>query len=313
MLKTNTTLVLGAGASIAMGYPTGAGLRSKILELTSGERMEFSIRAGLMTSTNPSLYELVDAFRKSQMYSIDAFLSRRPEFTDIGKMAIAAVLLECEKTALLDSCEHPDGWLQYLWNQFGAANWDELDFSSLRIVTFNYDRVLEHYLLQAIQYAHGKTQNEALSKLASLQVVHVYGSLGATLPNRAGYLNYGYGIENGAPAIVAKSLQVIPEGRNDSATITAARGHLIWANRIGFLGFGFDSLNMERLASDETCKRTIHREGSIAARPVHATSLGLTESEREAAKNQMGTNNSVDPRFYACDCLSMLRESALLR
>lgn len=257
MISTNTTLVLGAGASLAMGYPTGRGLRDALLQITSQDQQEFAIGAGLFNLGPPSIHEFVDAFRQSQMYSIDAFLARRPEFTQVGKQAIAAVLLKCEAASSLDRWNHADGWYQYLWNQFGTCPWEELDFTPLRIVTFNYDRSLEHYLLQVIQHSYGKPAQAALEKLGVLKIVHVYGVLGGALPGHTNYLKYGIG--HPAAAVAAQSLQVIPEGRDDSATLSLARDHLLWANRIGFLGFGYDQTNMTRLNSETTCRRSIKR------------------------------------------------------
>ena len=113
MISTNTTLVLGAGASIAMGYPTGGELRLELLKLTNVDKRQFSIESGLYAAGEEHLQGFIDAFRRSQMYSIDAFLARRPEFTDIGKRAIAAVLLEREAACSLDRWNHEDGWYQY--------------------------------------------------------------------------------------------------------------------------------------------------------------------------------------------------------
>ncbi len=315
MLKNKTTLVLGAGASRAMGFPTGAGLLAAIHDLVTVDRQPFAIQAGLFNPDGTALHEFIDAFRGSQMYSIDSFLARRPQFSDIGKRAIAAVLLECEKASSLDRCTHADGWMQYLWNKFGAASWDELDFSCLRVVTFNYDRSLEHYLLQAIIHSHGVTQKQALWKLQGLKVVHVYGSLSAPLPDGDGYLAYGHGTENHAPAIVAKHLQVIPEGRNDSAVLTLAHQHLLWADKIAFMGFGFDPVNMGRLDSQRTCQRQVDRPGGPAFREIIATGFGLTDVEIEAAALLIGDGSASHgrPRFYKTDCLTMLRESGLLQ
>jgi hypothetical protein len=91
--KTMTkTLVLGAGSSTLMGYPTGGELRAEIIGLIAPEKLELTIAAGLKKHGD-ELYGFVDAFARSQMYSIDAFLARRPEYVDIGKRAIATCLL----------------------------------------------------------------------------------------------------------------------------------------------------------------------------------------------------------------------------
>lgn len=105
----NITLVLGAGASHPMGYPVGAGLRSKILDLGIVDRQSFAIPAGLYHEDG-LLQIFVDSFRRSQMFSIDAFLARRPEFSEIGKRSIAALLLEVEDEQRLLNTERRDHW-----------------------------------------------------------------------------------------------------------------------------------------------------------------------------------------------------------
>src|ERR1700712_4789564 len=96
MAKEKTVLVLGAGASRGYGFPVGAGLRQEILKL-GGD----SHASDLMQVGRQELASFTKAFKESQSYSIDAFLGRRVEFSDVGKKAIALVLLRCEAMATL--------------------------------------------------------------------------------------------------------------------------------------------------------------------------------------------------------------------
>jgi hypothetical protein len=84
----NITLVLGAGASDAMGYPVSSDLRNK-LSLSMVDRQSYAIPAGLYSEDN-LLQKFVNSFKQSQMFSIDAFLARRPEFSEIGKRSVVA-------------------------------------------------------------------------------------------------------------------------------------------------------------------------------------------------------------------------------
>lgn len=97
MFTRKICLVLGAGASLAMGYPLGSDLRRKILQLARHDEttLRFRIDCGLQHKQE-ELWDFLDAFAKSQALSIDSFLARRPEFMEIGKHAIAAVMLACE-------------------------------------------------------------------------------------------------------------------------------------------------------------------------------------------------------------------------
>lgn len=110
MAKAKTVLILGAGASHGYGFPVGSQLAQRILELRDDEEASNGMSFGKQT-----IRDFVDAFRDAQSYSIDAFLGRRPEFVEVGKAAIAYILLTCEQTADLKNTENRDmreGYLQ---------------------------------------------------------------------------------------------------------------------------------------------------------------------------------------------------------
>ena len=313
-----TTLVLGAGSSHFLGYPVGSQLRLEILNLTQSNQLEFSISSGLMKDHN-ELYGFIDEFRKSQFYSIDAFLGRRPEFTDIGKRAIAAIILRAESLHQILHVEHEDHWYRYLLNRLYNLSAPEDDANPLSIITFNYDRSLEHYLFQAIQAVFRIDSPSAAKKSREIPIVHVYGSLGSPIPHDSNFLPYGSAVSIDTVAKGAKSIVVIPEGRDDSEGLVIAREMLSSADQIAFLGFGFDQLNMSRLNSAETCKDMQQRQNGSTLRTVSATCLGLTKAEAMNAHAKLGQiiNTQRQPTglpsgFWDCGCLRLLRETELL-
>jgi hypothetical protein len=91
--KKSIVLVLGAGASKAYGYPLGSELRHAILNLTEPNALEFGVLHDWDTSVAVEFTRFRNAFRQSNLYSIDAFLGKRKEFESIGKKCIAAILL----------------------------------------------------------------------------------------------------------------------------------------------------------------------------------------------------------------------------
>lgn len=121
-------LVLGAGASAWLEFPLGSTLRSRILDLVDHERFSFAVNSGLYSFGEHELKIFINEFKKSQMNSIDSFLARRREYTEIGKAAIAAILLEAESQNDLFSHESKDNWYRYLLNRLSSETWDELDF-----------------------------------------------------------------------------------------------------------------------------------------------------------------------------------------
>jgi len=317
-MKYRFCLVLGAGASVAMGYPVGNGLRTAILEDANGRYEEF-ICSDALGIDSRDINEFVDAFRASQMSSIDAFLARRGQFSEIGKRVIAAILLDKENKDLLRSCNHNDHWYLYFFNKVAAAHdWESLSFEDVAVVTFNYDRSFEHYMLNALMNSYGRSFTEAYKKLEQMKIVHVYGVLGSYNKNEKGYFSYGDSLSQDHVSIAASRLKVIPEGRNDDPTLQQARELLLHSGKIAFLGFGFDEINLERLNSKETCKNNFDAAGIYYRRKVVGTCYGMTGAEALKAAKATASNSYerfIDIEnevFYSMGCEKMLRETLIL-
>lgn len=312
MDRYRTALVLGAGASCNYGYPTGFQLRQGILALQKTGGVEQN--AANMSVSIEDLTKFITEFRLSQRYSIDAFLGRRMEFEAVGKAAIAHVLLRCEAehaSSLLDDTLN-DHWYQYLVNVLTIDEWDDLDLSWICIITFNYDRSLEQFLQLALESIYAKSPGEVRKKLQTLRIIHVYGDLGSIWSDEGGY-EYGERQSpfSGRIQTGAKRLRIIAEGRNDERHLVECRDLLSAAERICFLGFGFDSVNLQRLGAPN-----VFQAHSTLAKQIDATALGLTTNEqRQAAARLVGLgafNNGVASRFRSSKCKELLRQSLVL-
>lgn len=321
-LDRKTCLVLGAGASAYAGFPLGTQLREEIfLFLRNGELLKNS---GLLVAENVTPKDLIadfySAFLNSNMYSIDSFLARRPEYIEIGKKTIAAILLGKEDDGLLlQDNGREDNWYRYLLNCVAAENWEELDLSGLSVVTFNYDRSLERFLTVAISNSYNKTIVEASEKVKAIDIVHVYGSLGATFLDEPTYLPYDGVASPEKVTIAAGMIQIIREGRDDAPTLQKAKHLLKQADAIGFLGFGYDSTNLQRLDTENTCKEFVQRQGGILGRTIISTCLGLKIAEARAAAVRLDSallkfvpSVGLPRGFYNENCINTLRESLLL-
>ena len=312
MIERPTTLVLGAGASQPYQFPLGAKLRRDILNVGSNPHLLRSSELG----NHWQLAEFLEAFRQSRLYSIDSFLTARPEMAEVGKLAIAAVLLEYETTYASYLTADEQNWYDYLWNQLANGHsWEELSFDNLSIVTFNYDRSLEHFLLTAMMGTYKQTLGDAAKKLKQLKIVHVYGDIGAASPLEDGYEAYARPIVPARVARGATRLKVIPEARVDEPTLLEAQRLLRKAKAICFLGFGFDRTNLARLKAIETCRVDMPMaNGATELRAIAASCLGLTKAELEAAGNACGIR--IDPfnsrYFVDGDCMTTLRETLIL-
>src|SRR5689334_13629230 len=103
MISKKYVFILGAGASMPFGFPSGRQLIDGV-----NTTLSYSTRTGninnafvnLLIKRNHSLAE-IDKFRnelqRSQINSVDAFIEHRPEFMELGKAVIGHVLLKAEK------------------------------------------------------------------------------------------------------------------------------------------------------------------------------------------------------------------------
>lgn len=237
-------------------------------------------------------------FLHSGMQSIDAFLARRgahslyppyennlleqKKFSDIGKAAIALKLIERENhNALFKTKE--DHWYQYLWTNL-ADSLNDFGENKLSIITFNYDRSLECYLLIALQNSFGIGEIQAAEQLKKIPIIHVYGQL-AELPHMCGDRAESrfFKPDSSDPVSIdaaARGIKVIDEGRNDDSVFGKAKKYLSEAERICFLGFGFDETNVNRLGIKDILTDRFQKSG-FASPKIYATSIGQRDAERD--------------------------------
>lgn len=307
MQRPNITLVLGAGSSCAFGFPTGLGLRKQIIDyLGKGAIPQ------LLGVSPHSMNQFINAFSESQLNSIDAYLGRVGTDSEVGKRLVAYALLSKENSAtLFDDVD--DHWYRYMLNEIvnPVSKWEDLDLSWLSIVTFNYDRSLEHYLTVTLGRIYQKFEADVFEKLEQLKIVHVYGSLGDYFDASQNRIPFGNIRPESMDIFVnraAKEIRVVPEGRIDAPSFETARTLLRAAKKVYFLGFGFDKVNIERLGAPEIF---LNEQGSPKA--IHSTVLGLTEAEISLASRRLvGANmfaDRVKSRALNGHCLELLRQT----
>jgi hypothetical protein len=176
VLAFKTVFVLGAGASQPYGLPLGGELYNLVLS----EFKQGGPNRAHLTNTTPhnetDIDDFIAALRHSGLYSVDAFLERRPEFMDIGKSATAVLLVQKENREALWG--GADNWLQYLYNRMIGSSLDEFTRNQVSFVTFNYDRTVEMFLATSLANAFGKSIEEVAPVLNEIPIIHLHGRLG---------------------------------------------------------------------------------------------------------------------------------------
>jgi hypothetical protein len=301
MITRKVVLVLGAGASIPFGFPSGRELKNEIVNRLGPPSLD-GPKLAMLTIAGFGV-DHIEAFRsalqKSGKLSVDAFLEHRAEFLEVGKAATACFLLPREAEQVLFGSSL--SWYDYLFDKLNAR-FEEFDRNAISILTFNYDRSLEHYLFTAVRNLYGKTAEECVEKLRGVPIVHLYGQLGE-LPAFAGDSN---AIEYGAPLDVealtkaANGIQIIHEAIKDSRAFEQAHEMLRKAERICFLGFGYNETNLQRLMG---YKRDDQPE-------IYGSSRGFTSRECGLIRERLiglGFSAARGPEYDNLDALDFLR------
>lgn len=320
MADKKTVLILGAGASKPYGLPLGSELRLLILGTHAGllDKLYTSPGTALIT---PGLGQRFQAaFRGSQEYSIDAFLGKRSEFSEVGKHAIVRALLPLEDEARLLESDPVDHWYRYLINVM-PGRWEDLTECGISFVTFNYDRSLELFLVRTWVHRFGVAESDAFEMLKRFDIVHVYGSLGSIQPNTPNYVPYG-GDDQVEWCLhsATTSLRVIPEDRAETtAEFKRAKCLIAEAEVLCFLGFGFDPINVERLGGTSIIRGFVDTPTGQVQIPRHfaGTAKSLTTAQRMKAASRISLRTSqtyslARDGLYDMASLQMLQETLIL-
>lgn len=303
MIKTKTLFILGAGASTTFDYPTSAELRNAILN----QEHDLTIIDALNRhDVNPgqfsrALTRFKDKFSRSSVYSIDSFLEYRTEFMNIGKINIAAHLINCEEDRKLR--DDGNNWYMFLYDRL-KTSFEQFDQNNISFITFNYDRSLEQFLFEAIRSQFGKNTQECAEKMRKIPIVHLYGQLDL-LPWQD---KDGRGKEYSRSNNLIERLRAAPQNIklisddqdiDKSAEFQNAYSLIEAAERIYFLGFSFDETNLKRL------KIRLMKNKALLA-----TALGLEESKRSWVKRyfQSEVQTEID-LFEKLDSLSLLKKN----
>ncbi len=271
MITTPTVFVLGAGTSIPYGFPSGKGLVDHICEATR-ERNTYlpSIPddSRYLISRKQVKKILIKTFGEkdtrnfgntlfsSQQLSIDAFLEHRPEFAEIGKLAISLLILRKEMNEdLFGLNNRSKGCYQYLFSKLNT-NWEDFKQNRVGFISFNYDRSLEHFLFTSLQHTYNKLDSECADQLSQIPIIHVHGSLGnlqwqdmdgvpyGTIRKSTSLNRFKFNTKLGVAA--AEQIRVYAENQS-AEEFQKAFQLLSQAENIYFLGFSYHQSNMARL------------------------------------------------------------------
>ena len=247
MACAKTCLILGAGASKPYGYPLGWQLKERIIQYCLS-KAPYCAPPEKLSETWHRLEQFARRFDEDDSTTIDAFLNTLPKNDELGRhgrMAIVAVL-----SAYEDAFDERERWYGSVLDLLEAPG----DFTSLKIITFNYDRSFEFFVSRYIQRRDKSSPQTAREKFQQqVEVEHVYGCY-AKLPHFAGAnaIAPEYGSLTGHDSWkgAIENIQLIGEEMLKGEHVCRATEWIASADYIIILGFGFDHTNLNLIGLD---------------------------------------------------------------
>jgi hypothetical protein len=318
MLGRETLFIIGAGAGFDINMPMGDKLAHLIAEYvnikfeggvhkTSGNDLTMDALRLVANHHRTDVNQYYSAGRQifeglvGWSSSIDGYLNRhqdQPLAQLCGKLAIAQVILESEygcgmyvdknishRPHFRDVGQVRQSWFQHLWSilETGIIKSKNLDsiFDRFHVITFNYDRALEHFLFMGLQQAYHLPENDAAAIInAKLDVDHVYGKV-ANLPWQDIGRGFAFGRKPNAQQLVNLWSQITTfnEEISDTQLLAKLADKVSNADRIVFLGCHFHDQNMKLLRAALPA-----RGGNVA---IYATAIGRSLSALGEIENQL--------------------------
>jgi hypothetical protein len=333
LFKRKTVFVVGAGGSKEVGFPTGDELRKTIIEkmtivpsgfadgTISAALVEIYNRRGQHYDINPYIKaanQIADAMPGA--LSIDNFLATHANnrhIVTLGKLAIASSMLAKEKTC--DIRLNGEGKLPlsnaetYWMNTFCKLLSEEsvsedLDnlFQDVSIITFNYDRCIEHFLAHYISTYFLVDMPRALELSSRIRIMHPYGQVG-TYPGRTGTKGAAvpFGAQNDATHLVnaVEQIHTFMERQTEHALVEFMKAIIAEAHHVVFLGFAFADMNLELIIPETV----------TVAKTVFGTVLGLPSPTTLAIDNKLRSQFQTVDSISAPVHLAQMKANELLQ
>ncbi|MCL2762221.1 MAG: hypothetical protein FWD36_03305 [Treponema sp.] len=312
-----TVFVIGAGANVEIGMPSGNQLKKEIAGM-----LDFSsLRRGMVSGNlniysamqhalknNEQILNIADTIKEAMPHaiSIDNFIDahrNEPGIILCGKLAIMESILLAEKKSYLYSYLSNDNekilstWYPLFFQKI-TEGCDINEFieriKDISFIIYNYDRCFEYYMIHAlcIYYKIGKKIAENI--VEKMNIIHPYGTIGGI---------------NEMPIDTTLSInQLLYLANNNIRTFAedsektkrercAIRDIMNNANRVIFLGFAYHPMNLEVLfkyigiGSTKTVILTEHIQ-------CYGTGFGISEKDRNHIQSLLKETTS---RIDQCD------------
>lgn len=237
--------------------------------------------------------KFAEELARSGAATIDSWLGSHPSrwARAYGAYAIAATLAPLE-AACIGTPGLSGDWHAWLFQQLRQR--DGIDLTRVQVITFNYDSLIKWAFVEMIASSFGTSRDEAVRMIHQWDIQHVYGAFTSKFEadDLAPYKSHPLGSVPWFQFwIRLADAQRVPD--NDAETEERKR---IWnADRIVFLGFGFDPLNLRHLGIGPGFK-----QWSAKNRTVFATAYGMGAFDRSKVAGILGNGAVLGDHGEGC-------------
>ncbi len=339
MIRSKTTLVVGAGASCELQFPSNDELLARVGQsfdfsrFGTGVQMKDSVllsqylqkTAARLGKNDKDIHAAAERIRIAAKLtrSIDSLLDQHDTdqlITVAGKLAIVHYICQAEAKSILRSeprivgdlpIQGTDTWLYQLGQLVtSGVPRSQVDkcLDDLSIINFNYDRSIEHFLPWAMVMAFGMELKDAQAIVAAkLRIIHPYGTIGRLPWQKGEAADCDWGTEQ--PWNIhnlASLIRTSTEVQRDQNMLTQIRSAFSSAKRIVFLGFGFQPQNVDLLVD----------YGLSHDPEIVITVNGMSRTNRDSVVRMMKRKFGVehDELLLVLDakCMDLMRDFSLL-
>jgi hypothetical protein len=283
-----TVFVIGAGANVEIGMPSGNELKTKISKMLDFRPKTINRMEGdrIINSTLKKYFLGTDSIIDSTevrdiekiaysishamplAISIDNYLDAHKDNSKItfcGKLAIVRAILDAEAGCSLLSIysadlakmrgdENINSWYPLLFQKITeGCTIDNLPerFDNISFIIFNYDRCFEFFMHTALMNFYHITNDEADEFVRNLHINHPYGIVG-NVWDEDGSLAFGKTPNYEQLIDLVKNIKTFTESKEREANMKNSVQYLVErADRIIFLGFAYHEQNINLLFKNQ--------------------------------------------------------------
>ena len=309
MSNSHMTFIVGAGASAEVDLPVGGELKNKIAEALDIQFEYFNQIKGDLRITQAlrdyvringaNQIELENLIRKCRHIrdnikyarSIDHYLDAHRDDAEVvlcGKIAIAKMILDAESNSRLRIVGHNNKYNDDLvvgtwYNLFfqmitSGVSKSQVNsiFDRINIISFNYDRCIEHFLVQRLCEFYDIRLSDAEQVVRKLRIYHPYGQVGFLPWQSNGGVRFGDGM--GADLLsISKEIKIFTERMDDKEKLDEIKNAVSDSEILVFLGFAYHEQNLD-LIKPHNYSRT---------RRIFGTATGISSIDQNTIKRDL--------------------------